>query len=38
MLRIASSKGYQVQNGSKGYVFNGTASDLINFLNIGTPQ
>jgi hypothetical protein len=38
MLRIASSKGYQVQNGSKGYVFNGNASDLMNFLNIGTPQ
>ena len=38
MIRIASSKGYQVQNGSKGYVFNGNASDLINFLNIGTPQ
>jgi hypothetical protein len=38
MLRIAGSKGYQVQNGSKGYVFNGNASDLLNFLNIGTPQ
>jgi hypothetical protein len=38
MLRIAGSKGYQVQNGSKGYVFNGNANDLMNFLNIGTPQ
>lgn len=37
MLRIAKSKGYQVENGSKGYVFNGNSSDLLNFLNIGTP-
>jgi len=38
MLRIASFHGYNVQPGSKGYVFNGNASDLMNFLNIGTPQ
>lgn len=38
MVRIARNKGYNVDHGSKGYVFNGNASDLINFLNIGTPQ
>ncbi len=38
MVRIAQQKGYNVNSRSKGYVFNGNASDLINFLNIGTPQ
>lgn len=38
MLRIAQQKGYDVNENSKGYIFNGNASDLINFLNIGTPQ
>ncbi|MDM1361129.1 hypothetical protein [Myroides marinus] len=38
MVRIAKHKGYDVSNNSKGYVFNGNATDLINFLNIGTPQ
>lgn len=38
MVRIAGQRGYNVGQGSKGYVFNGNASDLINFLNIGTPQ
>lgn len=38
MVRIAQQKGYNVESNSKGYVFNGNASDLINFLNIGTPQ
>jgi hypothetical protein len=38
MVRIAQQKGYQIDNYSKGYIFNGNASDLINFLNIGTPQ
>jgi hypothetical protein len=38
MIRIAQKKGYNVNNSSKGYVFNGNATDLINFLNIGTPQ
>ncbi len=37
MIRIAQSLGYNVHDGSKGYVFNGNASDLLNFLNIGTP-
>lgn len=38
MVRIALQKGYRIENGAKGYVFNGNALDLINFLNIGTPQ
>jgi hypothetical protein len=38
MIRIAQNKGYNVNSDSRGYVFNGGASDLINFLNIGTPQ
>tara|TARA_R100000306_G_scaffold62450_2_gene70355 strand:- start:4956 stop:5762 length:807 start_codon:yes stop_codon:yes gene_type:complete len=38
MIRIAQQKGYNIAANAKGYVFNGNASDLINFLNIGTPQ
>lgn len=38
MVRIASQKGYTIANNSKGYIYNGNAVDLINFLNIGTPQ
>lgn len=38
MIRIAKQKGYDIPNNSKGYIFNGNAVDLINFLNIGTPQ
>lgn len=38
MIRIAQLKGYSVNTAAKGYVFNGNAADLINFLNIGTPQ
>ena len=38
MVRLAQQKGYNIQPNSKGYVFNGNATDLINFLNIGTPQ
>jgi len=38
MIRIARQKGYHIYDNSKGYVFNGNATDLINFLNIGTPQ
>ena len=38
MVRIAKLNGYNMYNESRGYVFNGNASDLINFLNIGTPQ
>jgi hypothetical protein len=38
MVRIANQKNYNINLGAKGYVFNGNAYDLINFLNIGTPQ
>jgi len=38
MVRIAKQRGYNVNEYSKGYVFNGNASDLINFLNIGSPE
>jgi hypothetical protein len=38
MIRIAQQKGYNIDLNSRGYVFNGNATDLINFLNIGTPQ
>jgi hypothetical protein len=38
MIRIAQQKGYDIRHNAKGYVFNGNATDLINFLNIGTPQ
>ena len=38
MIRLAQQKGYNIQDNGKGYVFNGNATDLINFLNIGTPQ
>lgn len=38
MIRIARQKGFNIETNSKGYVFNGNVIDLINFLNIGTPQ
>ena len=38
MMRIARQKEYNIQNNARGYVFNGSANDLMNFLNIGTPQ
>jgi len=38
MIRIAQQRGYDIPQKAKGYVFNGNANDLINFLNIGTPQ
>lgn len=38
MIRIARQKGYHIYDNAKGYVFNGNATDLINFLNIGTPH
>jgi hypothetical protein len=38
MIRIAQQKGYDIRQNARGYVFNGNATDLINFLNIGTPQ
>jgi hypothetical protein len=38
MIRLAQQKGYNLLNNAKGYVYNGNANDLIDFLNIGTPQ
>ena len=38
MVRIAIKKGYNITNNSRGYVYNGNAIDLINFLNIGSDQ
>lgn len=38
MVRIAAVKGYNITDGARGYIFNGNPSDLLNFLNIGTPQ
>ena len=37
MIRIANNQGYNIKDGAKGYVYNGSATDLINFLNIGSP-
>ena len=37
MIRRAKQRGYKIDNNAKGYVFNGNATDLMNFLNIGTP-
>lgn len=38
MIRLAQQRGYHIENNAKGYVFNGNATDMINFLNIGTPH
>lgn len=38
MIRIAKQKNYNIKIGARGYIYNGNANDLINFLNIGTPQ
>jgi hypothetical protein len=38
MIRIAQQRGYDIRQNARGYVFNGNATDLIDFLNIGTPQ
>ena len=37
MIRMAHHEGYNIEDDAKGFVFNGNASDLIKFLNIGTP-
>ena len=37
MMRLANQRNYSIQKDAKGYVMNGNAIDLINFLNIGTP-
>lgn len=36
MIELARNSGYNVQNGAKGYVFNGSAKNLMDFLNIGS--
>ena len=36
MVNIGSTKGYKLDLDSKGFIFNGNSSDLINFLNIGS--
>tara|TARA_Y100001960_G_C14697667_1_gene839862 strand:- start:113 stop:943 length:831 start_codon:yes stop_codon:yes gene_type:complete len=36
MVNIGSTKGYKLDLNSKGFIFNGNSSDLINFLNIGS--
>ena len=36
MVALARQMGYSVQQGSKGYVFNGSAKHLMDFLNIGS--
>lgn len=38
MIQLARKFGYNIENDAQGYVFNGNGTDLINFLNIGTPQ
>ena len=38
MIKRARQHGYNLYNNAKGYVFNGNANDLMNFLNIGTPR
>lgn len=36
MVALARQMGYAVEQGSKGYVFNGSAKHLMDFLNIGS--
>ena len=36
MIDRAGAMGYALKQGSKGYIYNAQASDLINFLNIGS--
>jgi hypothetical protein len=36
MLDIGVSRGYNIDSNSRGFIFNGNSSDLINFLNIGS--
>ncbi len=37
MINIARAKGYNIESNARGYIYNGDAKDLVNFLNIGTP-
>jgi hypothetical protein len=36
MIDIGNSRGYSLNSSSKGFIFNGNSTDLINFLNIGS--
>ena len=36
MIETGNTKGYTLSQGSRGFIFNGHSSDLINFLNIGS--
>lgn len=36
MVALANNMGYNVSYGAKGYVFNGSAKNLMDFLNIGS--
>jgi hypothetical protein len=36
MVALANRMGYEVQQGAKGYIFNGSAKNLMDFLNIGS--
>lgn len=36
MVALANRMGYNVQQGAKGYVFNGSPKHLMDFLNIGS--
>lgn len=36
MVEKAKNNGYNTSNGSKGYIYNGSAKNLIDFLNIGS--
>lgn len=36
MVDIGNSRGYSLDSSSKGFIFNGNSTDLINFLNIGS--
>jgi hypothetical protein len=36
MIALAKNIGYNVNDGAKGYVFNGSAKNLMDFLNIGS--
>jgi hypothetical protein len=36
MIEIGNTKGYTLSDNSRGFIFNGNSSDLVNFLNIGS--
>jgi len=38
MILRARKEGYHIKDNARGYIFNGAATDLIKFFNIGTPH